>query len=135
MSKFRHVVRDGKQYVAYTNTHSSTPVEVTRYWPVGSTMRSGGMFRPLEDLETDFEVRVDGGNFRSAGGWLIVLKDGGKTKPDFSEERDIHPPKTKLKTEYRDGFWYKIMNSGKRVKAEGRRDEKVRSYGGGEVGG
>lgn len=135
MAKYRYVVRDGKQYVAYTDTNWSTPVEITRYWPVGSVMRSGGMFRPLEDIETDFEVRADGANFRSAGGWLILLKDGGKTRPDFAEERDLLPPKTKLQTEYRDGAWYKILKSGKKVQAEGIRDEKGSGRRGSAVGG
>jgi hypothetical protein len=126
MDHGKHVVRDKKQYIAYTSTLYSKPVEITHYWPIGSAVNSW-IGCNLEDLETDFEVRAcNGGNFRSPGGWLFSLKDGGKTKPDFSEQVNLLPPKTKMQTEYRDGSWYKILRSGKRIKAEGRRDEKSR---------
>lgn len=127
MQKARHVVRDKKQYIAYMSTMDQEPLEVTHFWPIRSAIRSGGLFVPAEDLDTEFSVQsCIGGRFRSHGGWLFILQDEGKTMPAWSEEVNILPPKTKLKTEYRDGSWYKILPSGKRVKAEGIRDEKNR---------
>ena len=126
MDTFCHVVRDKKQYIAYTTKNWSDPIETTCYWPICQAVNSWRGFH-LEDLETDFTVKSDvGGVFRSPGGWLFILLDGGKTKPDFSEQVNLLPPKTKMQTEYRDGSWYKILKSGKRIKAEGRRDEKSR---------
>lgn len=121
MPKYRYKKREHQAYVVYTDRLLSNPIRVTLWWPIGHVFKSDYMTIPLEDLDGEFDLEDLGagsqGMFRSPNGWIVTLKDGGKTLPDFRDEVVIEPPKTK-RTRYHDGAWWIVKKSGKEVKGE-----------------
>jgi hypothetical protein len=108
-----HKFINGKHYIEYADNCFDVPIRYTLLWPVGWIQNLGGL--RLEDVESEFLVTSDfAGGFRSAGGWLCILRDGGKTLAERKTEEPIPAPKTRLKTEYKEGAWHKIHKNGRR---------------------
>jgi hypothetical protein len=113
---------DGVLCVTVTQTEYGQPMLCTDYWPTLARTRDFCRYHECqpEELATRFEVRrVIAGFYdvtdRTHGAWRthydLALVDGGKTQSIRRELSPYPPPKTRCKTEYRDGRWHKYSKT------------------------
>lgn len=108
-SGWRLVAMGGVVYLTHTDTRWTEPVTVTQFW------RVAGLFDPSTIPPEGYEVlRSDLGDYKVRMGpydWrdLVVPRD---ERASFMEEVEIPRPKTRLRCEYREGRWVKLMKRG-----------------------
>lgn len=91
--------------MAHSCTEWDKPKIITLYWPIGiggaAALNHEGAELHCNQLgDGCYSLRIDAYN------WVeITLKDGGQTESIKREEKDYPPPKTRLKTRYRNGQW------------------------------
>jgi len=101
---YHYRTKNGRGYVVNVEPLWSDPIEKELWWPV---TRSSGFADEGEEIQ---DYGSGDGDFYGSGGSRISIDPSAEAV--FHEEREIHPPKTKMETRWRDGRWQKLYKSG-----------------------
>ena len=121
MDQFYLAERDGWVYIRWVMIDYQQPRRITHWMPVG--LRLAGLAQWFQSDEaaqarigtelTRVPHRSD--QFKDGGGLTFGLESGGETRPTFTQEEAIPPPKQRgkvLPVEWRRGAWFKLTSKG-----------------------
>lgn len=101
--------RDGRVYVAVTDTDWAEPKRWTVYYPVEAY--AGVFDEGAQALycHNGYDVEID-----LPGERMRFVRCAGGTLPDkrYTTSEDIPRPRTRLETRWRDGRWQKLKKNG-----------------------
>ena len=101
--------KDGWLCVVDSDTLSSEPIRMTRYWPIAQGSKYD--FEHLIGLWARQDLCCHTYSVPGAGGLTLCLKDGGKTRPLVVEETAIPKPRGK-QVRWNWGKWEKYTKRG-----------------------
>jgi hypothetical protein len=102
--------------VAYADSLYSEPIFVTHYWPIGEPAQSALCDDYIGAQAWDAGLGAYYAKQRDAKPFCGVsiycpLRDGGQTQPIHTTKKTLPAPKTRCKTKYWHGCWYKFLKA------------------------
>ena len=104
--------RGRKLYVVHESPRYDEPILLRLWYPLDFTIVHGMMdvWRPLIGQKLH-GTATPGAYVGEKDGCRYCLPQGGQTKPEFSEEEAIPPPKRCKRTRYQYGHWEKYTKA------------------------